>query len=202
LRCGQRHARPQGDDRLQWRGRKPRCEIPQCDCSPFRQRRSGDERADGAVANEPFKAALESTLAFNGYLAQSGTPKFYLDAEIQNLDQPIMRLDFDVVADVTYKVSGGAGAPAVYPIKAKGTATFSDSVIGVDRIRIANESAMRENLKQFLEALRGARVTCLKGLAIEVVADADGRRAVPLFALAESDSRGQHPRHNLAGECA
>ena len=57
-------------------------------------------------------------------------------------------------ADVTYKVSGGAGAPAVYPIKAKGTATFSDSVIDVDRIRIANERAMRENLKQFLEALR------------------------------------------------
>ena len=61
------------------------------------------------VANEPFKAALESTLSFNGYLAQSGTPKFYLDAEIQNLDQPLMGLDFDVVADVTYKVSGGAG---------------------------------------------------------------------------------------------
>jgi hypothetical protein len=38
------------------------------------------------VSNEPFKAALESTLSFNGYLAQSGTPKFYLDAEIQNLD--------------------------------------------------------------------------------------------------------------------
>jgi hypothetical protein len=106
------------------------------------------------VANEPFKAALESTLAYNGYLAQSGTPKFYLDAEIQNLDQPVIGLDYDVVADVTYKVSGGAGTPAVYPIKAKGTATFSDSPIGVDRIRIANERAMRENLKQFLEALR------------------------------------------------
>jgi hypothetical protein len=105
------------------------------------------------VANEPFKAALESTLANNGYLAQSAAPKFYLDAEIQNLDQPIIGLDFDVVADVTYKVSG-AGAAAVYPIKAKGTATFSDSPIGVDRIRIANERAMRENLKQFLEALR------------------------------------------------
>jgi hypothetical protein len=107
------------------------------------------------VANEPFKAALESTLANNGYLAQSAAPKFYLDAEIQNLDQPIIGLDFDVVADVTYKVSGaGAAAPAVYPIKAKGTATFSDSPIGVDRIRIANERAMRENLKQFLAALR------------------------------------------------
>jgi hypothetical protein len=105
------------------------------------------------VANEPFQAALESTLAANGYLAQSGTPKFYLDAEIQNLEQPFIGLDFDVVANVTYKVSG-AGAEAVYPIKAKGTATFSDSVVALDRIRIANERAMRENLKQFLQALR------------------------------------------------
>jgi hypothetical protein len=105
------------------------------------------------VANEPFKAALESTLSFNGYLAQSGTPKFYLDAEIQNLDQPFFGLDFDVVADVTYKDSE-TGAPAVFPIKAKGSATFSDSPIALDRIRIANERAMRENLKQFLEALR------------------------------------------------
>jgi hypothetical protein len=105
------------------------------------------------VANEPFKAALESTLSYNGYLAQSGTPKFHLDAEIQNLDQPFIGLDFDVVADVTYKVSG-AGAPAVYPIKAKGSATSSDSPLAVDRIRIANERAMRENLRQFLEALR------------------------------------------------
>jgi len=105
------------------------------------------------VANEPFKAALESTLAANGYLAQSGTPKFYLDAEIQNLDQPLIGLDLDVIADVTYKVSG-AGAAAAYPIKTKGTATFSDSPIAADRMRIANERAMHQNIEQFLQALR------------------------------------------------
>ena len=105
------------------------------------------------VANEPFKAALESTLAANGYLARPGSQKFYLDAEIQNLDQPLIGLDLDVVASVTYRISG-AGAAAAYPIKTKGTATFSDSPIAADRMRIANERAMRENLKQFLEALR------------------------------------------------
>jgi hypothetical protein len=91
------------------------------------------------VANEPLKAALEGTLAANGYLAQSGTPKFYLDAEI--LDQPLIGLDLEVTADVTYKVSG-AGAAAAYPIKTKGSATFSDSPIAADRMRIANERAM------------------------------------------------------------
>jgi hypothetical protein len=105
------------------------------------------------VANEPLKAALESSLAANGYLAQSGTPKFYIDAEILNLDQPLIGLDMDVTADVTYKVSG-AGAPATYPIKSTARATFSDSPIGADRVRIANERAMQLNIRQFLQALR------------------------------------------------
>ena len=104
------------------------------------------------VANEPLKAALESTLAANGYLAQSGTPKFYLDAEILNLDQPLIGLDLDVTADVTYKVSG-AGTAAAYPIKTKGSASFSDSPIAADRMRIANERAMHKNIEQLLLAL-------------------------------------------------
>ncbi|MBX9846067.1 MAG: hypothetical protein K2Z80_30110 [Xanthobacteraceae bacterium] len=104
------------------------------------------------VTNEPLKAALESSLAANGYLA-SGAPKYFIDAEIKNLEQPLMGLDLDVVADVTYKVSG-AGANATYPIKSKATASFSDSAIAVDRMRIANERAMQQNIKQFLQAMR------------------------------------------------
>jgi hypothetical protein len=105
------------------------------------------------VANEPFKAALEATLSANGYLASSGTPKYYLDAEIRNLDQPLMGLDLTVIADVTYNISG-VGPAASYPVRAHATATFSDSPIAVDRIRIANERAMRQNIEQFLQVLR------------------------------------------------
>jgi hypothetical protein len=105
------------------------------------------------VEDEPFKAALENSLAVNGYLAKSGTPRFYVDAEIVNLDQPFIGLDFDVTAEVTYKVSG-ASAPSSYPIKTTARATFSDSPIGADRMRIANERVMQQNIKQFLLALR------------------------------------------------
>jgi hypothetical protein len=105
------------------------------------------------VENEPLKAALESSLAANGYLAQPGAAKFQVDAEILNLDQPLMGLDLDVTASVTYRVSG-TGAAATYPIKATGRGTFSDSPLGMDRLRIANERAMQENIKQFLQALR------------------------------------------------
>ena len=58
-----------------------------------------------------------------------------------------------MTADVTYKVSG-AGSVATYPIKSMGQATFSDSPIAADRLRIANECAMQENIKQFLQALK------------------------------------------------
>lgn len=104
------------------------------------------------VADEPFKAALESSLAANGYLARAGSPKYYIDAEIKNLDQPLIGIDLDVVSTVTYKVSGAS--TATYPITAKGSAAFSDSPIAVDRMRIANERAMQENIKAFLLALR------------------------------------------------
>ena len=104
------------------------------------------------VSDEPFKAALESSLEAKGYLAKSGTPKFYVDAEIQNLDQPLMGLTMDVTASVTYKVSGATAA--TYPISATASASVSDSVLGADRMRIANERAMQQNIRMFLLALR------------------------------------------------
>jgi len=104
------------------------------------------------VSNEPLKEALEASLRANGYLA-SGGAKYFIDAEIKNLDQPIIGLDLDVVAVVTYKVSG-AGTSASYPIRGQGKAGFADSPIATDRLRIANERAMQDNIGQFLRALR------------------------------------------------
>lgn len=103
------------------------------------------------VANDPLKQALENSLAANGYLARSGAPKFYVDVEIRNLQQPLIGLTYDVTADVVYRISGADNG--TYPIKATGTATFSDSPVAVDRMRIANERAMQASIRQFLEAL-------------------------------------------------
>ena len=104
-------------------------------------------------SNEPFKTALESSLAANGFLASGGNAKFHIDAEIEQLEQPLIGLDFEVTAKVNYKVSGG-GTSRTYPISAKGKATMSDSPIGAQRISIANERAMQENIKLFLQSLR------------------------------------------------
>ena len=69
------------------------------------------------VTEAPLKAALEESLRANGYLA-SGTPRYLVDAQITNLDQPFIGLDYEVTADVTYTVHGAGGA--TYPIKSDG----------------------------------------------------------------------------------
>jgi hypothetical protein len=43
---------------------------------------------------------------------------------------------------------------ATYPITTKASASMSDSPIGADRMRIANERAMQQNIRQFLVALK------------------------------------------------
>src|SRR3954453_1294573 len=105
------------------------------------------------IPNEPLKIALESSLAANGYLSKSGTPKFYLDVVIQELHLPMHGLTLHATADVTYALTG-SGAFAPYHIVTTGRATFSDSAIAVARMRFANERAMRENIEQFLRELR------------------------------------------------
>ncbi|AMN41903.1 hypothetical protein RHPLAN_34710 [Rhodoplanes sp. Z2-YC6860] len=105
------------------------------------------------VPNEPFKAALEGSLQAKGYLASGGAARYQVDADIQDLEQPLIGLTYDVTASVTYRVSG-PGVNATYPISTKASATLSDSPIGADRMRIANERAMQQNIRQFLLALK------------------------------------------------
>src|SRR5450755_3223590 len=104
------------------------------------------------VANEPLKAALEGTLAANGYLAQSGTPKFYLDAEIRNLDQPLIGL------------SGGNGGRYLQGFRRRCRRGLShQDQRQRDILRLADcrrphahrqRARDAQNIEQFLQALR------------------------------------------------
>jgi len=103
------------------------------------------------VDNDAFKASLEGSLSAAGYLA-TGAAKYNLDVELQDLDQPLIGLQFDVKSTATYKLAGPDGV-RTFPITASGTATTSDSIVGVDRIRIANERAMQQSIRSFLQQL-------------------------------------------------
>lgn len=105
------------------------------------------------VDNEGFKKALEDSLAIAGYLSlgKAGAP-YTLSADLKELDQPLFGLTFDVKSLVVYKLSGN-GSTKEYPVNVKGTATTSDAFIAIERLRIANERSIQENIKALLKEL-------------------------------------------------
>lgn len=105
------------------------------------------------VDSNGFKVALSNSLRSAGYEAQDN-PTYIINAELQALVQPMFGLSFDVVSTVRYTVDGN-GKHKRFPVTATGTATVSDAFVGVERLRIANERSIKENIKKFLEQLQG-----------------------------------------------
>jgi hypothetical protein len=99
------------------------------------------------VSNENFRTALEQSLALHT-MAASKSPGYMLNAELVDLDQPFGGFDMTVTAKVHYTLVRSAdGAVAVDElISTPFTATMGDSMLGVERMRLANEGAVRANI--------------------------------------------------------
>lgn len=105
------------------------------------------------VDNAGFKKALEDSLNIAGYLAADPAKAQYkVSADLKSLDQPFIGITFDVKSHVDYKVTGPKGATPI-KVDATGTATPSDAFIGIERLRIANERSVLENVKEFINQL-------------------------------------------------
>jgi hypothetical protein len=105
------------------------------------------------VDNAGFKKALMDSLAITGYLAQDPVQARYsVDATLVSLDQPVFGLTYDVKSEVNYKLTGPARTQS-FPVRATGTATTGDAFVGVERLRIANERSIMENIKEFIQQL-------------------------------------------------
>jgi hypothetical protein len=103
------------------------------------------------VDSNSFKTALSQSLRVAGY-ESNGVATYFVDAELQALSQPMFGLTFDVTSTVRYTLEG-QGKRKIFPITAVGTATTSDALAGVERLRIANEKSIKENIKKFLNEL-------------------------------------------------
>jgi hypothetical protein len=105
------------------------------------------------VDNPQFKEALERSLEFNGLLASPGTnPRLVVSATLVELKQPFIGLDFTVTPKVVYRVVQPNGEVELLreELVTPYTADFSSSFIAVERLRLANEGAIRESIKRFL----------------------------------------------------
>jgi hypothetical protein len=109
------------------------------------------------VGNLEFKAALSESLKAAGILAD-GPARYTLVAALISLDQPTFGFDMTVTAKVQYAVTDTTTNAVVWHevVTTPHTATTSDSLAGVTRLRLANEGAMRKNIARLIERLGAA----------------------------------------------
>lgn len=109
------------------------------------------------VSSSDLAEALRLSLAARTMLAIRDE-RFKLEASMINLQQPMMGIDMTVVSKIRYRLTRVADNAIVFEreITAPFTAAFSSSFYGVERLRLANEGSIRENISQFLAALIAA----------------------------------------------
>ena len=109
------------------------------------------------ISNADFREALKRSLLSAG-LTQSVPEKdgrYRLDAYIGALDQPFIGGDFTVKMEVGYTLTDVAANKVVWQksISSSHTARISDTALGVERLRLANEGAARRNIEAAVQEL-------------------------------------------------
>ena len=105
------------------------------------------------VSDADFRRALELSLKQNALLGGADAP-LRLTTTLLRLDQPLVGFSMTVGSSVRYDVRAADGSTVFdETITASGTASFSDTPIGVERLRIANEKSIRANIGSFMQRL-------------------------------------------------
>lgn len=102
------------------------------------------------VSSEAFKTALEDSLELAGYTGAQGRP-VAVSATLVNLHQPLAGFDMSVTSQVRYTVTQEGRLVFDETVSATGTARMGEAFVGVERLRIANEKSIRENIAEFLK---------------------------------------------------
>lgn len=108
------------------------------------------------VGNSEFEQALEASLRDAGLLAngkQAG--KYMLVAHLERVDQPMAGFDMTVTVGVMYSVVERTTGKEILArrISVPYTASFGAAFAGTERLRIANEGAVRANIAKLIEEL-------------------------------------------------
>lgn len=116
------------------------------------------------VSSGDFARALESSLRDAGLLAADAKAGPYtLAANLQSLEQPFFGLSLTVTATVKYLLIERATGKTVYEqtVVTPHTAQLGDALLGFERLRLANEGAMRANISRLIEELIAIKVPAL-----------------------------------------
>ncbi|MGB6976179.1 MAG: hypothetical protein WBE18_01790 [Gammaproteobacteria bacterium] len=107
------------------------------------------------ISNANFKAALIQSLQQANLYHQFNGSGYALNATFVRLQQPFLGVSLTVRCTVNYVLENLKTNKVIYSrrIATSYTATFSDSPLATTRLRMANEGAARENIKELITDL-------------------------------------------------
>jgi hypothetical protein len=107
-----------------------------------------------AVGPDQVREALVQTLAAAG-LGQPANGRYRLDAILLMLDRPYAGFAMTVTATIAWRLTEVASGAVVYDrtLRTLGRATLDDAIDNNNRLRIADQRAVRANFQQLVQDL-------------------------------------------------
>jgi hypothetical protein len=107
------------------------------------------------VGQLEFEGALRDSLTNNALLARVAPSRFELHAILKSVDQPLFGFDMTVTSSIAYRVVETESRASWFDelVTVSYTAKFADSLLGVERLKLANEGSIKTNIRTFIEEL-------------------------------------------------
>lgn len=104
------------------------------------------------VDKETFKRSLTKSLANTGLLSTDNSAKVSIEADVKELIQPLFGFSFSVTSTVEYNTVTPS-KQRIFVVTETGTAAATDHFLGTERLRIANEKSIQNNIRAFIRKL-------------------------------------------------
>lgn len=107
-----------------------------------------------AVSPDQVQQALVQTLAAAG-LGRPANGRFRLDGQLLTLSRPFAGFAMTVTAAIAWRLTATTNGAVLYDrtLQGLGTATLDDAIDNNNRLRIADQRAVRANLQQLVQEL-------------------------------------------------
>lgn len=106
------------------------------------------------VDNKEFKTALEQSLT-NVDLYNSKNARYVLNAKLEKLKQPLLGANMTVTCVSHYQIFDQKSKKMIFDktVSTPYTAKFTSALLGTERLKLANEGAVKENIKDLMNNL-------------------------------------------------
>jgi hypothetical protein len=109
------------------------------------------------ISNENFEEAFKKSVVesevFSKIDSITNDDSWVLEINLISVDQPFFGATFTVKTNIEYKLYHKNKLLFSKNIKQSGSAKMSDALLGVKRLRLANEVSAKNNIKELLQSL-------------------------------------------------